>query len=71
MVHESGRSLGTIPYRMTYDGTSVNLASPAALRRPFTGLGTRREEIVLQVDPQTNQFAGTYRDVLTLNYIAF
>lgn len=71
MVHESGRAFGTIPYSMTYDGAPVNLATAAQITKPFSGLGTRREQLLLRVEPQRERFAGNYRDVLTLNYTAF
>lgn len=71
MVHESGRAFGTVPYSLAYDGTPVNLTSIAQITKGFTGLGTRREQMVLRVEPQRERFAGTYRDVLTLNYTAF
>lgn len=71
MVHENGSAFGAIPYSLAYDGTPVNLATIAQITRSFTGLGTRREEMVLRVEPQRQRFAGTYRDVLTLNYTAF
>ncbi|AOG01366.1 hypothetical protein BSY18_1718 [Blastomonas sp. RAC04] len=71
LVHEGGSAFGNIPYSLVYDGTPVNLASLAQINRAFTGLGTRREQMQLRVEPQTRKYAGTYRDVLTLNYTAF
>lgn len=71
LVHEAGPAFGSIPYSLVYDGTPVNLALSTQVNRAFTGLGTRREQMQLRVEPQTKKFAGTYRDVLTLNYIAF
>jgi len=71
LVHENGRAFGAIPYGLVYDGTSVNLATIAQISRPFSGLGTRREQMRLRVEPQNERFAGTYRDVLMVSYTAF
>lgn len=71
LVHEGGPAFGSIPYSLVYDGTPVNLAALAQINRAFSGLGIRREQMLLRVEPQSRKFAGTYRDVLTLNYTAF
>jgi hypothetical protein len=60
-----------ISYRLTYDGTVVNLSSGTQINRPFRGLLAQREEMVLEVAPGTDRFAGDYRDVLTLLYTAY
>jgi len=71
LVHTVQGAQRAIPYSLTYDGTAVNLASGAQINRPFRGLVALREEMVLEVAPGTDRFAGDYRDVLTLLYTAF
>jgi hypothetical protein len=71
LVHTVQGPLRAIPYRLTYDGVPVNLAAGAQVNRPFRGLLALREEMVLEVAPGTNRFAGDYRDVLTLLYTAY
>jgi hypothetical protein len=71
LVHTLAGPSRAIPYRMTYDGMAVNLAAGAQINRPFRGLVAVREEMVLEVAPGTDRFAGDYRDVLTLLYTAY
>ncbi|MFM7350409.1 MAG: hypothetical protein ACKO01_13155 [Erythrobacter sp.] len=71
LIHTVQGARRAIPYRLTYDGMPVNLAAGAQVNRPFRGLLAQREEMVLEVAPGTNRFAGDYRDVLTLLYTAF
>ncbi|WP_146107689.1 hypothetical protein [Porphyrobacter sp. HT-58-2] len=71
LVHTVQGPGSAIAYSLTYDGVAVNLASGAQINRPFRGLLARREEMVLEVAPGTNRFAGDYRDVLTLLYTAY
>ena len=71
LVHTMRGPISAIPYRMTYDGMVVNLSSGAQINRPFRGLLAVREEMVLEVAPGTDRFAGDYRDVLTLLYTAY
>jgi hypothetical protein len=71
LVHTVRGPISAIPYSLTYDGVPVNLSTGAQISRPFRGLLAVREEMVLEVAPGTNRFAGDYRDVLTLFYTAF
>ncbi|MFN3989248.1 MAG: hypothetical protein ACK4IS_03215 [Erythrobacter sp.] len=71
LVHTVQGAQRAIPYSLTYDGTAVNLASGAQINRPFRGLVALRDEMVLEVAPGTDRFAGDYRDVLTLLYTAY
>lgn len=71
LVHTVQGPLRAIPYSLTYDGIAVNLSSGAQINRPFRGLLSVREEMVLEVARGTNRFAGDYRDVLTLLYTAY
>ncbi len=71
LVHTVHGASRAIPYRLTYDGTPVNLSGGAQINRPFRGLLALREEMVLEVAPGTDRFAGSYRDVLTLLYTAY
>ncbi len=71
LVHTVHGPSRAIAYTMTYDGVAVNLSSGAQLNRPFRGLVALREEMVLEVAPGTDRFAGDYRDVLTLLYTAY
>lgn len=71
LVHTDQGLPRAIPYRLTYDGVPVNLSGGAQINRPFRGLLALREEMVLEVAPGTDRFAGVYRDVLTLLYTAY
>jgi hypothetical protein len=71
LLHTSQLPDRTIPYTMSYDGIAVRLSSAVQINRPFRGLMARREEMVLEVEPGTDRFAGNYRDVLTLMYTAY
>lgn len=71
LVHTVQGPGSAIPYRLSYDGVAVNLAAGAQVNRPFRGLIALREEMVLEVAPGTDRFAGDYRDVLTLLYTAY
>lgn len=71
LVHTVQGPSRAIPYTLTYDGVPVNLSAGAQINRPFRGLLAMREEMVLEVAPGTDRFAGDYRDVLTLLYTAY
>ncbi|ODT00740.1 MAG: hypothetical protein ABS49_04025 [Erythrobacter sp. SCN 62-14] len=71
LTHSSQVPGRVIPYTLNYDGIPVNLANPVQINRPFRGLAARREEMVLEVAPGTDRFAGNYRDVLMLIYTAY
>lgn len=71
LVHTVQGPARAIPYSLTYDGMAVNLSSGEQINRPFRGLLARREEMVLEVAPGKDRFAGDYRDVLTLFYTAY
>lgn len=71
LVHTVQGPSRAIPYTLRYDGVVVNLAAGAQINRPFRGLLAMREEMVLEVAPGRDRFAGDYRDVLTLLYTAY
>lgn len=71
LAHENGPSLGMIAYRLNYDGSLVDLSSSAQINRTASGLGVRRDEMILTIDPVKGRFGGIYRDVLIMNYTAF
>ena len=71
LVHTVRGPASAIAYSLSYDGVPVNLSTAAQINRPFRGLLAVREEMVLEVAPGTNRFAGDYRDVLTLLYTAY
>lgn len=71
LVHTVQSIPRSIPYTLTYGGTPINLATGVQINRPFRGLNAQREEMVLEVAPGTDRFAGDYRDVLTLLYTAY
>jgi len=71
LVHTIQGPSRAIPYRLVYEGTTVNLYSGTQINRPFRGLFALRDEMVLEVAPGTDRFAGDYRDVLTLFYTAY
>ena len=55
-----------IAYRLHYDGTLVDLSSSAQINRTASGLGVRRDEMILTIDPVKGRFGGIYRDVLIM-----
>lgn len=72
LVHESGLSFGSIAYATRYDGTSVDLSGgPAIVRVRPSGQGVQIDELTITVPPANDHYAGKYRDVLSLDYIAF
>ncbi len=72
LVHEAGQSLGHIRYATRYDGTAVDLSGgPAIVRIRPSGPGVQIDELTITVPPAGDHYAGKYRDVLSLDYIAF
>lgn len=72
LVHEAGLSLGYIRYATRYDGTSVDLSGgPAIVRIRPSGQGVQIDELTITVPPASDHYAGKYRDVLSVDYIAF
>jgi hypothetical protein len=71
LVHTQQGPGRAIAYRLTYGGVPVDLSNGAQINRPFRGLVALRDEMVLEVAPGTDRFAGDYRDVLNLLYTAY
>jgi hypothetical protein len=71
LVHTQQGPGRAIAYRLTYAGVPVDLSNGAQINRPFRGLVALRDEMVLEVAPGTDRFAGDYRDVLNLLYTAY
>jgi hypothetical protein len=72
LVHDLGASMGTIDYTATYNGTVLNLTSgPVVIGRAYEGMGTQIDNLKVVIGPQTNKYAGTYRDTVTLEFIPY
>ena len=72
MVHTLGPQYGTIPYSAYLSGERLQLDRPATIRLDDDGNhALRSEELRVMVAPQSNRFAGQYRDTLTLVFTPY
>jgi hypothetical protein len=71
LQHELGAAYGTIDYDAFLSGAKLDLSMPALINLPLKRATLRSEELRVQVNPQKRRYAGTYRDVLTLDFVAF
>lgn len=72
LLHESGAQFGSISYQTTYDGAPIDLATGmAVLNRTYSGTSVQSDLLRISIQPQSDKFAGKYRDVLTLEFIPF
>jgi hypothetical protein len=69
--HESGSVYGAIPYDAYLSGKKLDLTSPSLVILPFQRQAMSNEDLRVQVMPQAARYAGTYRDVLTLDFVAY
>lgn len=72
LVHERGPGFGRIPYQAALSGTPVDLTG--GLSQPVDiayGQGLQTGRLDVTAPPSPNQFAGQYRDVVTLSFIPY
>jgi hypothetical protein len=72
LVHERGEGFGRIAYQAALSGAPVDLTG--GLSQPVelaTGAGLQTGRLEVTVPPAANQFAGQYRDVVTLSFIPY
>lgn len=71
LVHERGTQFGSIPYVSSINGATIIGSSPANI--PLGGFSGQLTEAVvgIEIAPVRSAFAGIYRDVITLSFIAF
>lgn len=71
LQHESGPGYGAIAYEAFLSDQKLDLTAPAVVTLPFKPRTLSSEELRVQVRPQHGRYAGTYRDVLTLDFVAY
>ena len=73
LVHEQGEAFGRIAYAATLSGQNVDLSNAAGetVELPFRGTSIQTNTLEVEVPPTPNQYAGRYRDVITLSFIAY
>jgi hypothetical protein len=73
LVHEQGEVFGRIPYSASLSGTPVDLTKPGgdAVDIPFAGTSVQSGRLEVEVAPTPHQYAGRYRDVITLSFIPY
>lgn len=73
LVHERGEEFGRIPYSASISGTSVTLSRPAGdiVDIPFSSASIQSGRLEVEVPPSPHQYAGRYRDVITLSFIPY
>ncbi len=72
LVHERGPAFGRIVYRAALSGRVVDLTG--GLSQPVElayGAGLQTGQLQVTTPPSPNQFAGQYRDVVTLSFIPY
>ena len=72
LVHELGQALGSIGYSASYDGAPLNLSNgPVVVSRAYEGMSTQMDTLKITIAPQTDKYAGKYRDTITLEFIPY
>ncbi|WP_300532389.1 hypothetical protein [Maricaulis sp.] len=73
LVHEQGEAFGRIPYSASLSGTAVDLTAPGGdvVDIPFAGTSVQSGRLEVEVAPTPHQYAGRYRDVVTLSFIPY
>ncbi len=72
LVHELGASLGSIDYTATYNGSTLNLTNgPVVVSRAYDGMATQVDTLRVTIAPQSDKYAGKYRDTITLEFIPY
>ncbi len=71
LQHSEGAALGAIPYAAYISGRRLSLETPDNFTIEHRSTALQSEEVLIQVEPQRQRFAGVYRDTLTLDFTAF
>lgn len=71
LEHELGPNFGSIPYVAYLSGQRLDLASPTLVTLILGRAGLKSEELRVDVQPQQGRYAGSYKDTLTLNFVAY
>lgn len=73
LVHEQGEVFGRIAYSASLSGTAVDLTLPGGdvVDIPFSGTSVQSGRLEVEVAPTPHQYAGRYRDVITLSFIPY
>lgn len=71
LQHELGPNFGSIPYVAHLSGQRLDLASPTLVTLLLGRAGLKSEELRVDVQPQQGRYAGSYKDTLTLDFVAY
>lgn len=72
LQHERGKQFGRIPYAASISGRSVDLSSGSdTIDIAFVGTSIQSGRLEVEVPPSPHQYAGRYRDVITLSFIPY
>lgn len=71
LQHEFGPAFGSIPYIAHLSGQRLDLQSPALIHLPYNRTTLKSEQLKVEVPPQPRRYAGSYRDNLILDFIAY
>ena len=71
LVHARGAAFGSIPYQATLSGQTLDLSADDVVTLSDRSTGIRADQLKVTVSPQQGRFAGTYTDVLTLEFNAY
>lgn len=71
LVHEMGQGFGSIPYVAYLGDQPLSITAAEALVLPYQRSSVQSSELRVIVAAQNGLFAGRYRDVLTLSFIAY
>lgn len=73
LLHEQGKAYGSIAYNARLSGQAVDLtgASGDTVELPYAGTTIQTGSLEVDVPPTPHQYAGQYRDVITLSFIAY
>lgn len=71
LQHENGPAYGAIAYEAYLSDRKLDLSRQAVIDLGFQTRELSSQELHVRVRPQTGRYAGTYRDILTLDFVAY
>lgn len=73
LQHEAGAAFGRIEYTASISGQTVDLsrAEGDTVEFAFSGTGIQTGRLEVEVPPSPFQYAGRYRDVITMSFIPY
>ncbi|MBR9825265.1 MAG: hypothetical protein GYB36_05600 [Alphaproteobacteria bacterium] len=72
LQHEQGKQFGRIPYSAAISGQAVDLSSGSdTVDIPFSGAAIQSGRLEVEVAPSPHEYAGRYRDVITMSFIPY